>query len=140
MKALFYVYVGMHPQRWRRTLPRTHSPTIPYPPLELTNTFTSLTALQPTPLPTWPHRRPTYRAYVPRRFTNFADFLQYVHTQGLYDLRPDLAGAFLDAETEAGMQGMREMLLLCPDRLVRVAMRGFYIHLLCILAEAEGDR
>lgn len=59
--------------------------------------------------------------------------------QGLYDLRPDLAGAFLDAETESGMKGMREMLLLCPDRTVRVAMRGFYLHLLCILA-GEGHR
>lgn len=38
------------------------------------------------------------------------------------------------------MQGVREMLLLCPDRSVRVAMRGFYLHLLGILAEAEGDR
>lgn len=38
------------------------------------------------------------------------------------------------------MQGMREMLLLCPDRSVRVAMRGFYLHLLGILAETEGDR
>ncbi|CAN0546794.1 unnamed protein product, partial [Ectocarpus sp. 12 AP-2014] len=60
--------------------------------------------------------------------------------QGLYDLRPEAAGAFLDAETEGGMQGMREMLLLCPDRSVRVAMRSFYLHLLGILAEAEGDR
>lgn len=60
--------------------------------------------------------------------------------QGLYDLRPDAAGAFLDEETEGGMQGMREMMLLCPDRTVRVAMRGFYLHLLGILAEREGDR
>ncbi|CAM9654625.1 unnamed protein product, partial [Ectocarpus fasciculatus] len=60
--------------------------------------------------------------------------------QGLYDLRPEAAGALLDAETEGGMQGVREMLLLCPDRSVRVAMRGFYLHLLGILAEAEGDR
>ncbi|CAM9294212.1 unnamed protein product [Scytosiphon promiscuus] len=60
--------------------------------------------------------------------------------QGLYDLRPDAAGAFLDEETEGGMQGMREMLLLCPDRSVRVAMKGFYLHLLGILAEREGDR
>lgn len=38
------------------------------------------------------------------------------------------------------MQGMREMLLLCPDRPVRLAMRRFYLHLLGILAEGEGDR
>lgn len=60
--------------------------------------------------------------------------------QGLYDLNPKAAGEFLDAETAGGMQGMREMLLLCPDRPVRVAMCGFYIHLLGILAEGEGDR
>lgn len=60
--------------------------------------------------------------------------------QKLYDLYPSAAGAFLDAETAGGMQGMLEMLLLCPGRLVREAMRGFYLHLLGILAEGEGDR
>lgn len=35
---------------------------------------------------------------------------------------------------------MREMLLQCPDRSVRVAMKDLYLHLLAILAEPEGDR
>lgn len=59
--------------------------------------------------------------------------------QGLYDLCPSKAGAFLDAEVQGGMQGMREMLLQCNDHPVRVAMRGFYLHLVAILAEEEGD-
>lgn len=60
--------------------------------------------------------------------------------KGLYDICPRAAESFLDAETEGGMQGMREMLLHSPDRPVRMAMRGFYLHLFGILAEAEGDR
>lgn len=53
---------------------------------------------------------------------------------------PRAAGTFLDKETEGGMQGMREMLLQCNDRPVRVAMQRFYLHLVAILAAEEGDR
>ena len=60
--------------------------------------------------------------------------------QGLYNLNPDAVGAFLDAETDGGMQRMREMMLQCPDRPVRVAMKELYLHLFGILAESEGDR
>ncbi|CAM9156153.1 unnamed protein product, partial [Discosporangium mesarthrocarpum] len=59
--------------------------------------------------------------------------------KGLYGVCPSAAAAFLDIEISGGMKGMKELLLACPDRHVRQAVVGFYLHLLGILAQEEGD-
>ncbi|CAM9974085.1 unnamed protein product, partial [Choristocarpus tenellus] len=59
--------------------------------------------------------------------------------KGLYSACPKASAAFLDAEIRSGMKGMKELLLTCPDRHVRHSMVGFYLHLLGLLAEDEGD-